>query len=65
MVEQALELIQCLQRPPISDRLGAAADRLRHNSIRTFEADASAHPGNRVDEEAYSRHRRNGKQARG
>ena len=54
-----------LQRPRIGGGLGAEAHRLRGNAIGAFESDAAAHSGDRIDEEAYARHRRNAKWAGG
>ena len=55
-VDQMFEFAQRLQRPRVGDRLGAEANRLFGNAVGAFESDAAAHPGDRIDEEAYAKH---------
>ncbi len=53
---QFKERFQCSY---IGRGVGATARCLRRNSVRAFESDAPAHPGDWIDEEAYARHRWN------
>jgi hypothetical protein len=52
-----------LKRSSIGYWCGAESSRFCGNTIRTFESDASAHPGDRIDDEAYAWHRWNVKAA--
>jgi hypothetical protein len=51
------ELLQGLERPRIGGRRGAPPHGFRHDSVGTLEPDTAAHAGDRIDDEAYLRHR--------
>jgi hypothetical protein len=55
--EKLRELPQGLARPRVGGRRRAPPHGLRHDGVGALEPDAAAHAGNRIDEEAYLRHR--------